>query len=85
MPAIKFTNPLRTLDLTAFDVRKLNVQKVTADVRGAADNIVRRLPVEQARKTVAPAVKVARDAAYVAVGVGVIATQRVNARRYDLR
>ena len=85
MPAIKFTNPLRALDLTAFDVRKLNVQKVTADVRGAADNIVRRLPVEQARKTVAPAAKVARDAAYVAVGVGVIATQRVNARRYDLR
>jgi gas vesicle protein len=34
-------------------------------------------------KAVAPAAKVARDAAYVAVGVGVIATQRVSARRYD--
>ena len=35
------------------------------------------------RKAVAPAAKVARDAAYVAVGVGVIATQRVAARRFD--
>jgi hypothetical protein len=37
------------------------------------------------RKQLAPAAKVARDAAYVAVGVGVIAAQRVNARRYDLQ
>jgi hypothetical protein len=36
------------------------------------------------RKTVAPAAKVARDAAYVAVGLGVIATQRATARRYDI-
>jgi len=85
MPTMKFTNPLRALDLTALDVRKIDVQKMTADVRGAAEDIVRRLPLEQARKTVAPAAKVARDAAYVAVGVGVIATQRVNARRYEMR
>lgn len=57
MPSVKFNNPLRSLDLTAVDVRKV----------------------------VTPAAKIARDAAYVAVGVGVIATQRVNARRYDLR
>ena len=37
------------------------------------------------RKQLTPAAKVARDAAYVAVGVGVIAAQRVNARRYDLQ
>lgn len=35
------------------------------------------------RKAAAPATKIARDVAYVAVGVGVIATQRVTARRYD--
>lgn len=85
MPAITFNNPLRALDLTALDVRKLNVREMTAEVRGNAEKLVRRLPVDQARKAVAPAAKVARDAAYVAVGVGVIATQRVNAGRYDLR
>lgn len=37
------------------------------------------------RKNLAPAAKVARDAAYVAVGVGVIAAQRVSARRYDVQ
>lgn len=37
------------------------------------------------RKNLAPAAKVARDAAYVAVGVGVIAAQRVSARRYDIQ
>jgi hypothetical protein len=37
------------------------------------------------RNVVTPATKIARDAAYVAVGIGVIATQRINARRYDLR
>lgn len=37
------------------------------------------------RNAVTPVAKIARDAAYVAVGVGVIATQRVNARRYDVR
>jgi hypothetical protein len=57
MPSLKLNNPLRSLDLTAVDVRKV----------------------------VTPAAKIARDAAYVAVGVGVIATQQVNARRYDLR
>ena len=89
MPALKFSNPLKSLDLTAFDVRKLDVRKLSTDARDRAEDItqdiVRRLPVEQARKAVAPAAKVARDAAYVAVGFGVIATQRVNARRYDLR
>ena len=57
MPALKFTNPLKSLDLTAVDARKI----------------------------IAPAAKVARDAAYVAVGIGVIATQRVSARRYDVQ
>lgn len=89
MPAIKFTNPLNALDLTAFDVRKLDVRKMTAEVRDRAEDvtqdIARRLPVEQTRKAVAPVAKVARDAAYVAVGVGVIATQRINARSFDLR
>lgn len=37
------------------------------------------------RKNLAPVAKVARDAAYVAVGVGVIAAQRVSARRYDVQ
>ena len=37
------------------------------------------------RKNLAPAAKLARDAAYVAVGVGVIAAQRVSARRYDIQ
>lgn len=37
------------------------------------------------RKNLAPAAKVARDAAYVAVGVSVIAAQRVSARRYDIQ
>jgi len=46
----------------------------TVDVRKMATPIA---------NAVAPAAKVARDAAYVAVGVGVIATQRVSARRYD--
>lgn len=89
MPALKINNPLKSLDLTAFDVRKLDVRKVTTEVRERAEDItqdiVRRLPVDQARKAVTPAAKVARDAAYVAVGIGVIATQRVNAGRYDLR
>jgi len=89
MPALKINNPLKSLDLTAFDVRKLDVRKISTDVRDRAEDItqdiVRRLPVEQARKAVTPAAKVARDAAYVAVGIGVIATQRVNAGRYDLR
>ncbi|MGA1418764.1 MAG: hypothetical protein ACO32O_01530 [Ilumatobacteraceae bacterium] len=94
MPALKINNPLKSLDLTSFDVRKLDVRKldvrkITTEVRDRAEDvtqdIVRRLPVEQARKAVAPAAKVARDAAYVAVGIGVIATQRVNAGRYDLR
>ena len=85
MPSITFSNPLKSLDLTALDVRKINVREIGDDVRNTAETIVRRLPVEQARKAVAPAAKVARDAAYVAVGVGVIATQRVNAGRYDLR
>ena len=85
MPNISFSNPLKSLDLTAFDVRKINVREIGDDVRNSAETIVRRLPVEQARKAVAPAAKVARDAAYIAVGVGVIATQRVNAGRYDLR
>ena len=85
MPRISFSNPLKALDLTAFDVRKINVREIGDDVRSTAEGLVRRLPVEQARKTVAPVAKVARDAAYVAVGVGVIATQRVNAGRYDLR
>ncbi|MEY2765586.1 MAG: hypothetical protein RLZ40_766 [Actinomycetota bacterium] len=85
MPSISFSNPLKALDLTAFDVRKINVREIGDDVRSTAEGLVRRLPVEQARKTVAPVAKVARDAAYVAVGVGVIATQRVNAGRYDLR
>lgn len=85
MPSISFSNPLKSLDLTALDVRKINVREIRDDVRNTAETIVRRLPVEQARKAVAPAAKVARDAAYVAVGVGVIATQRVNAGRYDLR
>lgn len=85
MPNISFSNPLKSLDLTAFDVRKINVREIGDDVRNTAETIVRRLPVEQARKAVAPAAKVARDAAYIAVGVGVIATQRVNAGRYDLR
>lgn len=85
MPSISFSNPLKSLDLTALDVRKINVREISDDVRNTAETIVRRLPVEQARKAVAPAAKVARDAAYVAVGVGVIATQRVNAGRYDLR
>ena len=85
MPSISFSNPLKSLDLTALDVRKINVREIGDDVRNTAETIVRRLPVEQARKAVAPAAKVARDAAYVAVGVGVIATQRVNAGRYDLR
>ena len=85
MPGISFSNPLKALDLTAFDVRKINVREIGDDVRSTAEGLVRRLPVEQARKTVAPVAKVARDAAYVAVGVGVIATQRVNAGRYDLR
>ncbi len=62
MPAFNFRNPLASLDLSTFDVRKMAT------------------PVA---KAVAPAAKVARDAAYVAVGVGVIATQRVSARRYD--
>ncbi|MGA1332092.1 MAG: hypothetical protein ACO31D_02930 [Ilumatobacteraceae bacterium] len=94
MPALKINNPLKSLDLTSFDVRKLDVRKldvrkITTEVRDRAEDvtqdIVRRLPVEQARKAVTPAAKVARDAAYVAVGIGVIATQRVNAGRYDLR
>lgn len=85
MPSISFSNPLKSLDLTAFDVRKINVREIGDDVRNTAETIVRRLPVEQARNAVAPAAKVARDAAYIAVGVGVIATQRVNAGRYDLR
>jgi hypothetical protein len=89
MPALKLNNPLTSLDLTAFDLRKLDVRKVTTDARTRAEDItqdiVRRLPVDQARKVVTPAAKVARDAAYVAVGIGVIATQRVNAGRYDLR
>ena len=89
MPALKLNNPLTSLDLTAFDLRKLDVRKMTTDVRTRAEDItqdiVRRLPVDQARKVVTPAAKVARDAAYVAVGIGVIATQRVNAGRYDLR
>ena len=34
---------------------------------------------------VAPTAKILRDSAYVVVGVGVIAAQRVNARRYDLQ
>lgn len=85
MPSISFSNPLKSLDLTALDVRKINVREIGDDVRNTAETIVRRLPVEQARKAVAPAAKIARDAAYVAVGVGVIATQRVNAGRYDLR
>lgn len=85
MPSISFSNPLKALDLTSFDVRKINVREIGDDVRSTAEGLVRRLPVEQARKTVAPVAKVARDAAYVAVGVGVIATQRVNAGRYDLR
>ncbi|MEY4400579.1 MAG: hypothetical protein RL072_444 [Actinomycetota bacterium] len=89
MPALKISNPLKSLDLTAFDVRKLDVRKLSTDVRDRAEDItqdiVRHLPIEQARKAVAPAAKIARDAAYVAVGFGVIATQRVNARRYDLR
>ena len=107
MPAIKFTNPLRALDLTALDLRKINLPKidlpkiampnvdfakldprntnVRETVERVGNDIARRLPVEQARKAVAPAAKVARDAAYVAVGVGVIAAQRVNARRYDMR
>lgn len=85
MPSISFSNPLKSLDLTALDVRKINVREIGDNVRNTAETIVRRLPVEQARKAVAPAAKVARDAAYVAVGVGVIATQRVNAGRYDLR
>lgn len=85
MPSISFSNPLKSLDLTALDVRKINVREIGDDVRNTAETIVRRLPVDQARKAVAPAAKVARDAAYVAVGVGVIATQRVNAGRYDLR
>ncbi|NCX17359.1 MAG: hypothetical protein EBX15_01200, partial [Acidimicrobiia bacterium] len=42
------------------------------------------LPTVDVRKTVAPAAKVARDAAYVAVGLGVIATQKATARRYDI-
>jgi len=62
MPSLTFNNPLKSLDLTALDVRKVDV-----------------------RKAVTPAAKLARDAAYVAVGVGVIATQRLNARRYDIR
>ncbi len=37
------------------------------------------------RKNFAPAAKIARDVAYVAVGVGVIAAQRVSARRYDVQ
>jgi hypothetical protein len=89
MPALKLNNPLTSLDLTAFDLRKIDVRKVTTDARTRAEDItqdiVRRLPVDQARKVVTPAAKVARDAAYVAVGIGVIATQRVNAGRYDLR
>lgn len=107
MPTMKFTNPLRNLDLTALDLRKINLPKIdlpkialpnvdlakldprNANVRETAErvgnDIARRLPVEQTRKAVAPAAKVARDAAYVAVGVGVIAAQRVNARRYDVR
>jgi hypothetical protein len=71
MPSIQFTNPLRSLDLTKFDVRKFDPRKMT-------------LPTVDVRKTVAPAAKVARDAAYVAVGLGVIATQKATARRYDI-
>lgn len=62
MPSFTINNPLKSLDLTALDVRKVDV-----------------------RKAITPAAKLARDAAYVAVGVGVIATQRINARRYDIR
>jgi hypothetical protein len=63
----------------------LRNNEVREAVERLGNDIARRLPVEQARKVVAPAAKVARDAAYVAVGVGVIAAQRVNARRYDAR
>ncbi|NBP17936.1 MAG: hypothetical protein EBU98_04690, partial [Actinobacteria bacterium] len=62
MPTMQFTNPLRSLDLTKFDVRSFDPRKIT-------------LPNVDLRKTVAPAAKIARDAAYVAVGLGVIATQ----------
>ena len=75
MPSIQFTNPLRSLDLTMFDVRKFDPRKMTLP------NIDLQIDV---RKTMAPAAKVARDAAYVAVGLGVIATQKVSARRYDI-
>jgi hypothetical protein len=101
MPTMKLINPLRALDLTKFDLRKINQNiklpkidlakldlrnnEVRETVERLGNDIARRLPVEQARKVVAPAAKVARDAAYVAVGVGVIAAQRVNARRYDAR
>jgi hypothetical protein len=101
MPTMKLTNPLRALDLTKFDLHKINQNiklpkidfakldlrnnEVRETVERLGNDIARRLPVEQARKAVAPAAKVARDAAYVAVGVGVIAAQRVNARRYDAR
>ncbi|NDC46596.1 MAG: hypothetical protein EBZ68_03350 [Actinobacteria bacterium] len=71
MPTMRFTNPLRSLDLTKFDVRSFDPRKIT-------------LPNVDLRKTVAPAAKIARDAAYVAVGLGVIATQKASARRYDL-
>lgn len=71
MPTMQFTNPLRALDLTAFDVRKFDPRKIIR-----ANN--------ELRKTMAPVAKVARDVAYVTVGLGVIATQKATARRYDL-
>jgi len=44
---------------------------------GSAFGVYSRLDLHRAAK-------VARDAAYVAVGLGVIATQRATARRYDI-
>ncbi|MFM7047546.1 MAG: hypothetical protein ACKOXX_06575 [Actinomycetota bacterium] len=55
--------------LQSLDLTSVDVRKTAAELR----------------KVVSPVAKIARDAAYVSVGVGVIATQRVNARRYDAR
>lgn len=72
MPAFKISNPLKSLDLTSLDLRQINLRQLN----------LRQLNLGGA---VAPAAKVLRDSAFVVVGVGVIAAQRVNARRYDLQ